>query len=146
MIIRTTLIVGFPGETKDEFEELYEFVKQTKFDRLGAFSYSKEEGTPAARLPDQIHPMTKKSRYHKIMSLQKEIDQEVQKKYVGKSYEVLIDGKTFDGKYYIGRTYMQMLEIDGIVYVKNTKECHTGDFIQVEIVDTKEYDLIAEIK
>ena len=110
------------------------------------FSYSKEEGTPAARLTDQIHPMTKKSRYHKIMSLQKEIDQKVQEKYIGKSYEVLIDGKTFDGKYYIGRTYMQMLEIDGIVYVKNTKECHTGDFIQVEIVDAKEYDLIAEIK
>ncbi len=146
VIIRTTLIVGFPGETKDEFKELYEFVKQTEFDRLGAFSYSKEEGTPAARLTDQIHPMTKKSRYHKIMSLQKEIDQKVQEKYIGKSYEVLIDGKTFDGKYYIGRTYMQMLEIDGIVYVKNTKECHTGDFIQVEIVDAKEYDLIAEIK
>lgn len=145
VIIRTTVIVGFPGETEEDFNELYEFVKEAKFDRLGAFMYSKEEGTPASRLKEQIHHMTKKKRYNKIMNEQKEISNTIQKRYIGKKYKVLIDSKSFDGKYYIGRTYMDVPDIDGVVYIKNTKKCSIGDFISVEIVDTNDYDLIGEM-
>ena len=145
-VIRTTLIVGFPGETEENFNELYDFVKETKFDKLGAFTYSKEDGTPAARLKEQIHHMTKKSRYNKIMNVQKEISKEIQKNYIGNTYKVLIDSKSFDGKYYIGRTYMDVPEIDGVVYIKNTKKYNNGDFVQVKITDTNEYDLIGIIE
>lgn len=145
VIIRTTLIVGFPGETEENFEELYEFVNEVKFDRLGAFMYSKEEGTPAARLKEQIHHMTKKRRYNKIMNAQKTISNVAQKKYIGKTYKVLIDSKSFDGKYYIGRTYMDVPDIDGVVYIKDNDKCNIGDFVLAKIVDTNEYDLIGEI-
>ena len=92
--LRTSLIVGFPGETEEQFEELYEFVQKTKFDKLGVFEYSKEEGTPAANMPNQVHHMTKKSRYNKIMKLQQEISREKMKAKVGTSQEVLIEGKS----------------------------------------------------
>ncbi len=100
-ILRTTMIVGFPGETKEDFEELYEFVNTAKFDKLGCFMYSKEDGTPASRLPDQIHHMTKKSRHNKIMSVQKEISKKNLEEKIGNTYEVLIENMSFDGKYYI---------------------------------------------
>jgi len=145
VVIRTTLIVGFPGETEENFNELYNFVKEAKFDKLGAFTYSKEDGTPAARLKEQIHHMTKKRRYNKIMNLQKEISSDIQKNYVGKMYKVIIDSKSFDGKYYIGRTYMDVPEIDGVVYIKNSKKCNIGEFVDVKIIDTNDYDLIGEI-
>ena len=89
VVIRTTVMVGFPGETKEDFEELYEFLKEAKFDKLGCFAYSKEDGTPAANIKDQIHPMTKKSRYNKIMSLQQEISNENLKKQIGRKIEIL---------------------------------------------------------
>ena len=146
VILRTTVIVGFPGETKEDFEELYNFIKDVKFDRLGAFSYSKEEGTPASRLPDQIHPMTKKSRYNKIMKLQQEIATEKLKSQVGKELEVLIETKTFDSKYYAGRSYMDVPDIDGLIYIKNeNKEYLENQFIKCKITDVKGYDLIAQI-
>ena len=146
VILRTTVIVGFPGETKEDFEELYNFIKDVKFDRLGAFSYSKEEGTPASRLPDQIHPMTKKSRYNKIMKLQQEIAAEKLKSQVGKELEVLIETKTFDSKYYAGRSYMDVPDIDGLIYIKNeNKEDLENQFIKCKITDVKGYDLIAQI-
>ena len=126
VVIRTTVMVGFPGESKENFDELYNFLKQAKFDKLGCFSYSKEEGTPAARLKEQIHPMTKKSRYNKIMQLQKEISKENLEKNMGREFEVLIEDKTFDNKYYIGRSYMDVPEIDGIVYVKNDVNLNLG--------------------
>ncbi|MGN1326822.1 MAG: 30S ribosomal protein S12 methylthiotransferase RimO, partial [Clostridia bacterium] len=118
VVIRTTVMVGFPGETKEDFEELYNFVEETKFDRLGAFAYSKEDGTPAARLKEQIHPMTKKSRYNKIMKLQQEISLEIEKKNIGKELEILIEDMTPDKKFYIGRSYMDVPGIDGIAYIK----------------------------
>ena len=146
VILRTTVIVGFPGETKEDFEELYNFIKDVKFDRLGAFSYSKEEGTPASRLPDQIHPMTKKSRYNKIMKLQQEIAAEKLKSQVGKELEVLIETKTFDSKYYAGRSYMDVPDIVGLIYIKNeNKEDLENQFIKCKITDVKGYDLIAQI-
>lgn len=143
--IRTTVMVGFPGETQADFEELYKFVKETKFENLGAFTYSKEEGTPAARLKEQVHPMTKKSRYNKIMKLQQQVSKDNLLNLVGKEEKVLIEGITFDEKYYVGRTSYQVPDIDGITYIKSDKELAIGDFVNCIIVKSKEYDLIAKI-
>lgn len=145
VLIRTTVMVGFPGETQADFDELYEFVKKTKFDNLGAFTYSKEEGTPAARLKDQVHPMTKKARYNKIMKLQQQVSTDNLLNLVGKEEKVLIEGITFDEKYYVGRTSYQVPDIDGITYIKSDKALTIGDFVNCTIVKSKEYDLIAKI-
>ena len=144
VVIRTTVMVGFPGETKEDFEELYNFLKEAKFDKLGCFSYSKEDGTPAARIKEQVHPMTKKSRYNKIMSLQQEISKENLEKQIGKEVEILIEDKAFDGKTYIGRTYMDVPDIDGIAYVNTDKNLQSGDFIKAKIIDVSNYDLICK--
>lgn len=146
VIIRTTVMVGFPGETKEDFEELYNFIKEVKFDRLGAFSYSKEEGTPAEKLPNQIHTNTKKSRYNKIMSLQQQIAIEKQKELIGKELQVLVETKTFDGKYYVGRSYMDVPDIDGLIYIEMIDEALEGKFVKCEIISTNNYDLIAKYK
>lgn len=146
-ILRTSLIVGFPGETKKDFEELYNFVKETKFDRLGVFMYSKEDGTPAEKLPNQIHGNTKKSRYNKIMNLQQEISRENLEKRIGNIYETLIENKTFDNKHWIGRTKMDIPEMDGVVYIKNNgNKDLINKFINCKIIDIKDYDLIGEYK
>ena len=146
VIIRSTLMVGFPGEKEKDFEELYEFVKWAKFDKLGCFAYSKEEGTRAEKMPEQVHPSTKKSRYNKIMKLQQEISKENLKKQIGKTYEVLIeDAIVTDDKelYFIGRTYMDVPEIDGYIYLKGDAEINT--FVKCKITDVREYDLVGEI-
>ena len=144
--LRTSLIVGFPGETQKDFEELSEFVRIAKFDKLGAFMYSKEEGTPAAKLPEQIHGNTKKSRYNKIMEIQQKISNENLKNKIGQEFEVLIEDISFDGKYLIGRTKQDVPDIDGIVYVKNLdKTSLINKFVRVHITDVKNYDLIGKI-
>lgn len=147
VILRTTLIVGFPGETEEDFKRLYEFVKGTRFDKLGVFQYSKEEGTPAARLKEQIHPSTKKSRYNKIMKLQQGISKERLEEKVGKTYSVLIEAKSFDGNYYIGRTYMDVPDIDGYVYIRidDKKEDKINQYVTCKITGVQEYDLIGEL-
>lgn len=147
VIIRTTVMVGFPGETEENFEELYEFLKEAKFDKLGCFAYSKEEGTPASRLKEQIHPMTKKSRYRKIMSLQQKISKDNLEDKIGKELEVLIEEKSFDEKYYIGRSYMDAPEIDGVIYIKanENQSLSIGNFVKCKIIDIEEYDLIAQL-
>ena len=122
VIIRTTVMVGFPGESEADFEELYNFLQEAKFDKLGCFAYSKEDGTPASRLKEQIHPMTKKSRLNKIMSLQQKISKQNLKNKIGKEVEVLVEDKSFDGKTYIGRSYMDVPEIDGVVYIESDEE------------------------
>lgn len=144
VVIRTTVMVGFPGETKEDFEELYNFLKEAKFDKLGCFAYSKEDGTPAYRIKEQIHPMTKKSRYNKIMSLQQEISKENLEKQIGRKIEILIEGKSFDGKTYIGRSYMDVPEIDGIVYLNTDKNLQLGEFAEGTVVDISNYDLICK--
>lgn len=144
VVIRTTVMVGFPGETKEDFEELYNFLKEARFDKLGCFAYSKEEGTPAARIKEQIHPMTKKSRYNKIMSLQQEISKENLEKQIGKEVEILIEGKSFDGRTYVGRTYMDVPDIDGIAYLNTDKNLQEGDFVKAKIIDVSNYDLICK--
>ena len=142
--LRTSLIVGFPGETEEQFEELYEFVQKTKFDKLGVFEYSKEEGTPAAKMPNQVYLMTKESRYKTIMKLQQEISREKMKAKVGTSQEVLIEGKSFDNKFLIGRTKLDVPDIDGVVYLKNNNTLKINTFVMCNIIDFKEYDLIGE--
>ena len=141
--IRTSLIVGFPGETEEQFEELYKFVEKTKFDKLGVFEYSKEEGTPAAIMPNQIHHMTKKKRYNRIMTLQQTISREKMKEKIGTEQEVLIEDKSFDNKFFIGRTKYDAPDIDGIVYVSG-KNIRKNEFIKCKIIDCKDYDLIAK--
>ena len=150
VVIRTSLIVGFPGETQENFEELLSFVKTTKFDRLGTFMYSKEEGTPASRLPEQIHGNTKKSRYNKIMQAQAEISLNNLEKKIGKIYKVLIEDMSFDGKYFIGRTMQDVPEEDGLVYIKNDGKFNEKDilnnFVDCKITDVSNYDLIGVIE
>ncbi len=147
--LRTSLIVGFPGETKEEFNELLDFVKTAKFDKLGVFKYSKEDGTPAARLPEQIHGNTKTSRYNKIMKEQQEISRENLEKKIGQKYEVLIENISFDGKYYIGRTIENVPDIDGLVYIKNKDKLNEKNlinkFVNCKIINVNSYDLIGEI-
>ena len=144
--LRTSLIVGFPGETQKDFEELSDFVKKAKFDKLGAFMYSKEDGTPAAKLPNQIHGNTKKSRYNKIMEIQQKISNENLQRKIGQEFQVLIEDISFDGKYLIGRTKQDVPDIDGVVYVKNSDAINLVDkFVKVHITDIKDYDLIGEI-
>ncbi len=145
VILRTTLIVGFPGETEQDFDELYEFVSKTKFDKLGTFMYSKEDGTPAAKLKEQIHYMTKKSRHRKIMSMQKEISKENLEKKLGNTYQVILESTSFDNKYYIGRTYMDVPDEDGLVFIKKEKEIPLGTFVNCKIISVQDYDLIAEL-
>lgn len=146
VVLRTTLIVGFPGETKEDFNKLYDFVKQTKFDKLGVFQYSKEDGTPAAKLKEQLHHNTKKSRYNKIMKLQNEISIKCLEKNIGKEYEILIESITFDGNYYIGRTYMEVPDVDGVVYVKTENEkIKLGEFCKCIIEEVKDYDLMGKV-
>ena len=149
VVLRTSLIVGFPGETKEDFEELKEFVKVAKFDKLGTFMYSKEDGTPAEKLPNQIHGNTKKARYNQIMQIQQEISKEIQSKKIGKTYEVLVEDMSFDGKYYIGRTMQDVPEMDGIVYIKNKinkkLEEVVNHFINCKVTEVSDYDVIAEM-
>ena len=145
-ILRTSLIVGFPGETQEDFEKLYEFVKETEFDKLGVFMYSKEDGTPAEKLPNQVHGNTKRARYNKIMSMQQEISRQNLEKRIGKECEVVIENISFDGKYLIGRTKMDVPEMDGVVYIKNTIDKDLiNKFINCKIINVKDYDFIAEI-
>ena len=144
--LRTSLIVGFPGETTKDFEELKEFVEKAKFDKLGAFMYSKEEGTPAAKLPEQIHGNTKKSRYNKIMKIQQKASKENLEKKIGQEYEVIIEDTSFDNKFLIGRTKQDVPEIDGMIYIKNNSSKNLiNQFTKVKILEVKEYDLIGEL-
>ena len=146
--LRTSLIVGFPGETKEQFDELLDFVGKAKFDKLGVFMYSKEDGTPAAKLPEQVHTNTKKSRYNKIMKKQQEVSCNNLENRMGNIEEVLIEEKSFDGKYYIGRTFKEVPDIDGLIYISNSEEIDEkeviNNFEKVKIVSTSEYDLIGE--
>lgn len=146
--LRTSLIVGFPGETQEQFNELKEFIKRAKFDKLGTFIYSKEEGTPASKMDNQIHGNTKKSRYNKIMREQKAISNKKLTEKINREYEVLIETATFDNRYIVGRTSQDVPEIDGLVYINNTEKDSQkliNKFIKCKIIDVKDYDLIAEI-
>ena len=147
VVLRTSLIVGFPGETKETFEELYRFVEKIKFDKLGVFSYSKEEGTPASKMKNQIHYKTKQLRFNKIMSLQQIISRENLIKNIGKNIEVLVENISFDKKYLIGRTKNDVPEEDGVVFIRRDRhnEKMINQFVNCVIVDIVDYDIIAKI-
>lgn len=145
VILRTSLIVGFPGETEEDFNKLYEFVKKGYFDKLGVFTYSKEDGTPAARLKEQIHPATKKKRYNLIMSVAKDISAEKLKSYIGKEYKVLVEDTTFDHKFCVGRSYMDIPDTDGMVIIKDCDAKLVGEFVNCKVTAVNNYDLITKI-
>lgn len=142
--LRTTIITGFPGETEEDFEELLDFAKEVKFDRLGAFAYSREEGTAADKLPDHIDENVKEQRRERLMMLQQGISQEVMANKIGKTFEVLIE-EQIEKNVYMGRTEGDAEEIDSIVYVKSKNQLHPGDFVMVEINNALEYDLMGDV-
>ncbi|MBQ7572870.1 MAG: 30S ribosomal protein S12 methylthiotransferase RimO [Clostridia bacterium] len=139
--IRTSVIVGFPGETEEDFRELYEFVRETEFDRLGVFAYSQEEGTPAAKFEDQISEDIKAERLDKIMTLQQGISYEKNKAKLGKVIDVIVEGYDEDNFLFYGRSKADSIEIDGLVYFATEDEVDAGDIIKVKILDADEYDL-----
>lgn len=144
--LRTTLITGFPGESQEDHEQSMAFVDEMEFDRLGVFTYSAEEDTPAAGFPDQIEEEVKKDRQADIMELQQEIAFEKAEGMTGQDVLVMIEGKVADENAYVGRTYKDAPNVDGLVFVNTDRELMTGDFVPVHITGSYEYDLIGEIK
>lgn len=144
--LRTTLITGFPGETQEQHEELYRFVSEMEFDRLGVFTYSPEEDTPAAEMPDQIEESVKEDRQAELMELQQEIAFEAAENMVGKEVLVMIEGKVADENVYVGRTYKDAPNIDGLIFVETGVELVSGDFAKVKVSGALEYDLIGGIE
>ncbi|MDD6022097.1 MAG: 30S ribosomal protein S12 methylthiotransferase RimO [Oscillospiraceae bacterium] len=144
VVIRTTFITGFPGETQEEFNTLCEFVKEAEFDRLGCFAYSAEEGTKAAEMPDQIDEQTKIDRGDIIMRQQFDIFSRKQEEKIGNAYKVLVEGYDSYTDSYCGRSYMDAPEIDSKIYFTSSAPLETGEFVDVRIINTKEYDLIGE--
>ncbi|WP_024346678.1 30S ribosomal protein S12 methylthiotransferase RimO [Lacrimispora indolis] len=146
MALRTTLISGFPGETQEDHEELMEFVDEMEFQRLGVFVYSAEEDTPAAEFPDQVEQQVKEERRDAIMELQQEISFDFSKSIIGKTLEVMIEGKVADENAYVGRTYMDGPGVDGMIFVQTGEELMSGDFASVRVTGAMEYDLIGELE
>ena len=139
--IRTSIITGFPGETEEQFSELYDFVAEVKFDRMGVFAYSKEEDTPAANFDGQIADEIKEDRRDKLMTLQKEISLSLNRSKIGTVMEVLCEGYDIEYFMYYGRSYADSIEVDGTVYFAAEDEVEIGEFVKVEILDADEYDL-----
>ncbi len=144
--LRTTLITGFPGETQEDHEELMAFVEQMKFDRLGVFTYSQEEDTPAAEMPDQIPEQVKKDRQAQLMELQQKIAYETAQNMTGKTVKAMIEGKLADENAYVARTYKDAPDVDGFLFINTDRELVTGDFVTVRITGSYEYDLIGELE
>jgi ribosomal protein S12 methylthiotransferase len=143
--LRTTLITGFPGETKDDMEELLDFVDEMEFDRLGVFTYSPEEGTPAAAMENQIDEQCKQERRDEVMALQQEISSEKSQDMIGKTIEVMIEGYLEEDETYVGRSYKDAPNVDGYVFVNTNQKLMSGDFVKVKITTATEYDLIGEL-
>ncbi len=143
-VIRTSLITGFPGETEEEHEELLKFLEEYKLDRVGVFQYSREEHTPAYKLPDQTDDDIKQRRQDELMELQVGISYENNLAKIGRAYDVLIEEKDVEN-IYIGRTYMDSIDIDGVVYVTSDNELDLGNIYKVKINDALEYDLMGDV-
>lgn len=141
--LRTSLIVGFPGETEEDFNELKEFLQDYKLENVGVFKYSREEGTPAATMANQVEEEVKEKRYNELMEIQKTIVYNLNKLKILKVYDTIIEGRK--GKYFIGRSSEMAPEIDGIIYVDTKDNLQIGDIVKVKIKDTLEYDLIGEV-
>lgn len=145
VIIRTTLMVGFPGETQENFEVLCDFVREARFDRLGCFAFSPEEGTVAAKMEKQLEPEVKNHRAELIMEEQYPIFEEKQNEKIGKTFKVIVDGFDEENLFYVGRTYMDCIEIDSIVIISTEEELFPGEFVNVKIIATEDCDLIGEV-
>ena len=145
IVLRTTLITGFPGETQEDHEELMEFVDEMEFDRLGVFTYSPEEGTPAASMENQIPEEVKEERRDEIMELQQEISLEKGNARIGQEFLVMIEGKVADENAYVGRTYADAPNVDGYIFVQSPELLMSGDFVKDRVTGALEYDLIGEI-
>ena len=145
IVLRTTLIAGFPGETQEQHEELMEFVDEMEFERLGVFAYSPEENTPAASMPDQIPEEIKEERRDAILELQQEIAFDKAADMVGRTLYAMIEGKVADEPAYVARTYADSPDIDGYVFVNTSEMLMSGDFVKVKITGSAEYDLIGEL-
>ena len=145
IVLRTTLIAGFPGETQEQHEELMEFVDEMEFERLGVFAYSPEENTPAASMPDQILEEIKEERRDAILELQQEIAFDKAADMVGRTLYAMIEGKVADEPAYVARTYADSPDIDGYVFVNTSEMLMSGDFVKVKITGSAEYDLIGEL-
>lgn len=143
--LRTTLITGFPGETKEQHEELMDFVDEMEFDRLGVFTYSPEEDTPAAVMPDQIDEEVKEERQAEIMELQQDIAFDNAQDMVGREVLVMIEGKVADENAYVGRTYRDAPNVDGLIFINTDEELLSGDFARVKVTGAVDYDLIGEL-
>lgn len=143
--LRTTLITGFPGETQEQHEELMEFVDEMEFDRLGVFTYSPEEGTPAAEMPDQIDEELKEDRQAELMELQQEIAFDNAERMTGQEVLVMIEGKVADENAYVGRTYRDAPNVDGLIFINTDEELISGDFARVKVTGALDYDLIGEL-
>lgn len=144
IVLRTSLLVGFPGETEKDYEILLEFVRKYKFDRLGIFMYSKEEGTPSFAMPGQVPEKIKKYRYNKLMKIQQQISAEINAQRVGKVERVLVEGVAEDGIFYYGRSYAEAPEIDGLIYFTSREPLTICRMTNVRIHCSEEYDLIGE--
>ena len=143
--LRTTLITGFPGETEKQHEELIEFVDEMEFDRLGVFTYSPEEDTPAEKMPDQIDEEVKEERQAELMELQQEIAFDNAERMVGREVLVMIEGKVADENAYVGRTYRDAPNVDGLIFINTDEELLSGDFARVKVTGALDYDLIGEL-
>ena len=143
--LRTTLITGFPGETEEQHEELAEFVDEMEFDRLGVFTYSPEEGTPAASMQDQIDEEVKEERQAELMELQQEIAFDNAEGMVGREVLVMIEGKVAEENAYVGRTYRDAPNVDGLIFINTDEELLSGDFARVKVTGALDYDLIGEL-
>ncbi|MDE6845980.1 MAG: 30S ribosomal protein S12 methylthiotransferase RimO [Lachnospiraceae bacterium] len=144
--LRTTLISGFPGETKEDHEELLDFIDRMEFDRLGVFAYSQEEDTPAAVMPNQIPEDVKEQRRAQLMELQQDIAFEAAESMTGRVVAAMIEGKVADENAYVARTYKDAPNVDGFLFVNTGRELMTGDFVKVKITGSYEYDLIGELE
>ena len=145
IILRTTLITGFPGETQEEHEELMEFIDTMEFDRLGVFTYSAEEDTPAAKMPDQIEEEEKQRRQAELMELQQEISIDKGNARIGSEVEVMVEGKVADENAYVARTYGDAPGVDGYLFINTDTQLMSGDFAMVHVTGALEYDLIGEL-
>ena len=143
--LRTTLITGFPGETQEQHEELMEFVDEMEFDRLGVFTYSPEEDTPAAEMSDQISEEVKEDRQAELMELQQDIVFDQAEDMIGQEVLVMIEGKVADENAYVGRTYKDAPNVDGLIFINTDEELMSGDFAKVKVTGALEYDLIGEL-
>jgi ribosomal protein S12 methylthiotransferase len=146
LVLRTTVMVGFPGETDDDFRQLYDFVEENQFDRMGVFQYSNEENTKAYDFTDQVAAEVKEDRFHKIMALQREISAKKMRALIGSEHEAVVEGQSEEHDYLVkGRLWSQAPDIDGLTYIASPEPLAVGQMVKLTITDAHDYDLSGEV-